>query len=109
MAAREPLELQPIEPGDDPLGDQLFDILRDALQPDSRLSLESLVQHITELLPEGKPYSTEVGLSLETCYEIPYSHATMVKIVTVIELVLNSTRFPKVDETDVSTLFHEFT
>lgn len=40
------MDLRLEEPGDDPLSDQIFDILRDALQPDSELPLEIAEQRI---------------------------------------------------------------
>jgi hypothetical protein len=38
------LDLQLEEPGDDPLSDQVFDIIRDILQPDSELPLDTAVK-----------------------------------------------------------------
>lgn len=106
MAEKMPLNLEPMERGDNALDDQLFDILHDAVQPDGRASLESQIQKITQLLPEGKPYSYGVSAFLATCYEIaeqiPYDHPSLSKLVTIIDLVLSSSRFPRTDNTDVS-------
>jgi hypothetical protein len=94
MSSPARLNLQLEEPGDDLLSDQAFDILRDTLQPDSESPLETAVQKIVALLPEGKPYSREVGVFLETCYEmadqIPYSHPSMTKLTNLVYLTLNS-------------------
>jgi len=88
------MDLRLEEPGDDPLSDQIFDILRDTLQPDSKLPLETAEQRIGALLPEGEPYTREVGTFLETCYEvadqIPYSHPSMTKLTTLLYSTLNS-------------------
>jgi hypothetical protein len=77
MSSSARLDLHLEEPSDDPLSDQVFDIVRDTLQPDSSLPLETAAQKIEAFLPEGKPYSSEAGTFLETCYEvadqIPYS------------------------------------
>jgi hypothetical protein len=92
MSSPARLNLQLEEPGDDLLSDQAFDILRDTLQPDSESPLETAVQKIVALLPEGKPYSREVGVFLETCYEmadqIPYSHPSMTKLTNLVYLTL---------------------
>jgi hypothetical protein len=93
MSSSARLDLQLEEPGDDPLSDQVFDIIRNTLQPDSELPLETAVKEIAALLPEGKPCSSEVGTFLETCYEvtdqIPYSHPSMAKLTTLVYSTLN--------------------
>jgi hypothetical protein len=95
------LDLQLEEPGDDPLSDQVFDIIRNTLQPDSELPLDAAVQKIEALLP--KPYSREVGTFLETCYEVadqvPYSHPSMTKLTTLVYSTLNSVWQSRVDKT----------
>ncbi|EGP89674.1 uncharacterized protein MYCGRDRAFT_90331 [Zymoseptoria tritici IPO323] len=48
------------EPDDDPLSDDVFGILRNTLQPDSELPLETAVQQITALLLDARLYSREV-------------------------------------------------
>ena len=94
MSSSVRLDLQLEEPGDDTLSDQVFDIVRNTLQPDFELPLENAVQKIGALLPESKPYSSEVGTFLETCYEvadqIPHSHPSMTKLVTLVYSTLNS-------------------
>jgi hypothetical protein len=93
MSSSARLDLQLEEAGDDPLSDQVFDIVRNTLQADSELPLETAVQEIGTLLPEGKPYSSEVGTFLETCYEvadqIPYFHPSMTKLTTLVYSILN--------------------
>ena len=102
MASSARLDLKLEDPGDDLLSDQAFDILRDTLQPDSETPLETAVQKIVALLPEGKPYSREVGVFLETCYEladqIPYSHPSMTKLTTLVYSTLNSVWQSQVDK-----------
>lgn len=94
MSSPARLDLQLEEPGDGPLSDHVFDIIRNTLQPDSVLPPETAVQEIGALLPEGKPYSSEVGTFLETCYEvadqIPYSHPSNTKLITLVYSTLNS-------------------
>ena len=103
MSSSARLDLQLEGPGDDPLSDQVFDIVRDTLQPDSELDLETVAQRIEALLPEGKPYSREVGTFLETCYEvadqIPYSHPSMTKLISLVYSTLNSVWQSQVDKT----------
>jgi hypothetical protein len=70
MSSLARLDLQLEEPGDNPLSNQVFEIIRGALQPNSKLPLETAIQRIVDILPEGKPYSSEVGTFLETCYEV---------------------------------------
>ncbi|SMQ47085.1 unnamed protein product [Zymoseptoria tritici ST99CH_3D7] len=76
------------EPGEDPLSDDIFDILCRSLQPDPELSMEATIQKITALPPQGKLYSREMGVFLETCYEvaeqIPFAHASMTRLTTII-------------------------
>ncbi|SMR45609.1 unnamed protein product [Zymoseptoria tritici ST99CH_1E4] len=93
-AARALLYFQLEEPDDDPLSDDVFGILRNTLQPDSELPLETAVQQITALLLDARLYSREVRVFLETCYklaeQIPYSHPSMIKLVALIDSVLGS-------------------
>ncbi|KAM0696432.1 hypothetical protein Q7P36_003678 [Cladosporium allicinum] len=93
MSSSVRLDLQLEEPGDDTLSDQVFDIVRNTLQPDFELPLENAVQKIGALLPESKPYSSEVGTFLENCYgmadQIPHSHPSMTKLVTLVYSTLN--------------------
>lgn len=106
MSAIERLDLRLEEPGDDPLSDKIFEILCKTLQPDGELSLESAARQISSLLPEGQPYSDKVGRFLTTCYEvaeqIPYSHPSMIKLVSVIDACLNSSKFLDATGTEVS-------
>lgn len=103
MSSSARLDLQLEEPGEDPLSDQIFDIIRDTLQPDSELHLETVAHKIGALLPERKPYSREVGTFLETCYEaadqIPYSHPSMTKLTNLVSSTLNSVWQSQIDNT----------
>jgi len=103
MSSSARLDLKLEEPGDDPLSDQVFDVLRNTLQPDSEYPLETAVQKIGTLLPQGKPYSSEVGTFLETCYEIadqiPYHHPSMTKLTTLVYSTLNFVWQAQVDKT----------
>lgn len=73
------LDLAPMEPGEDLLSDQFFDILRDLLQPRSEMPLEFAVQHITALFPQGKPYSSEVGTLLRHAMTLPNRFPTTIR------------------------------
>lgn len=106
MTSTQQLNLHLEEPGDDHLCDQIIDILRKALQPDATMSLEVAVEQIVALLPRGHPYSHEVGQFVETCYEaaeqIPYNHPSMIKLVTIIDSCLNSSKLLEGERAQVS-------
>jgi hypothetical protein len=100
MSAAQPqLEFELEEPGDDAIADKVFEILRNLLQPDTDFSLNDAAEQITESLPEGGSYSTEVGSFLWTCYElaqqIPYNHPSMTKLITLVHTCLDSPRLVK--------------
>nr|POF01080.1 hypothetical protein CFP56_21028 [Quercus suber] len=92
----ERLALQLEELGDDPLTDHVFDILANVLQPDSALSVDIAVTQLTALLPDRDPYSAEVDALImrviDLAEQIPYYHASMVKLVTIADLCLTSSR-----------------
>lgn len=94
-----------MEPGEDPELDLMFDRVCAALQPDSRIPFDEAITNITELVPAGKPYSSEMGDFAFTCFalaeQIPYNHVLTTKLVTIIELVSTSPRFPVVDGSEV--------
>lgn len=98
--AGERLNLMPEEPDfTNPLFLPMFEIFDKVLQPDSELSVEDAVAQLVVLLPEGKPYSSEVGDFIGTCVEmadaIPYTHSSMLKLVSILDLCLHSERFPE--------------
>ena len=106
----ERISLQLEEPGDDPLSDACFDILREAVQTDSTISLDNAAQQLLNLLPEGNPYSAP-GASflygfLCTCYQvaeqIPYARDdSQERLVIIIESVLMSDRLSPSEKTKV--------
>jgi len=104
----EHLDLQQCEPGDDPLLDAFFDIIREAVQAKSEVSLEESVRRLTDMIPEGKPYSSETSSFVWTCCEaarqIPYDHDSQDKTVTLIDSVLMSERLTPSDEEKVRIL-----
>lgn len=63
---------------------EVFLILRDFLQPDTTLSLRSVLQAISDLLPNDVPLSNEVWslgvVCLELAQQIPYSHSSQQKL-----------------------------
>ncbi|KAI9860061.1 MAG: hypothetical protein M1813_006409 [Trichoglossum hirsutum] len=76
--------------------DKIFIILRDFLQPDAALSLESTAKSILDLLPEEAPLSTEVWSFGELCFElaeqIPYYHPSQIKFARLLEYLGRSTK-----------------
>ncbi|KAK5162795.1 uncharacterized protein LTR77_011167 [Saxophila tyrrhenica] len=84
----------PDEPGEEPLYDTLFDILSQALQPDAELSLGSAVEQLSATIPSEQDHSSGMGTFLPTCYElaaqIPYNHASLVKVITIMDMVIAS-------------------
>jgi hypothetical protein len=82
-----------------PLFLPMFEIFDKVLQPDSELFVEDAVAQLVVLLPEGKPYSSEVGDFIGTCIEmadaIPYTHSSMLKLDSILDLCLHSERFPE--------------
>jgi len=112
------LDLHLEEPGEDVLADQVFDILQSSLQPDCEAPMASIVDQLRSLLPQGgEPYTSQVTTFLCCCYEvaeqIPYSHQSMDKLVTIIYLCLNSAsftgyRYQKLGETLYDWLTGEF-
>nr|POF01078.1 hypothetical protein CFP56_21026 [Quercus suber] len=97
MMATERLSLHLMEPGDLASIDEMFAILREVVQPDSAVSVERAATQLATFLPQGKPYASEVSYLLDTCYEmaeqIPYDHASMLKLVTIIDLCLSSSQW----------------
>ena len=106
----ERITLQLEEPGDDPLTDSCFDILCEAVQIDSTISLDNAAQQLLNLLPEGNPYLAPVSSFLlgilGTCYQvadqIPYPRGdSQERLVTIIESVLMSDRLSPPEKTKV--------
>jgi hypothetical protein len=86
--------------------DKVFIILRDFLQPDSTLSVESATQSILDLLPENAPLSDEIWSFGEVCFElaeqIPYYHPSQLKFARLLEYIGRST---KVNQRGTSKVF----
>jgi hypothetical protein len=104
--AGERLNLMPDEPDyNDPLFLPTFEILNKALQPDSGFSVEDAVSQLTALFSEGKPDSIEMGDFIGTCLEmaeaIPYTHPSMLKLVSILDLCLRSEQLPEKVESGV--------
>lgn len=68
---------------------KIFLVLRDFLQPDTTLSLESVVESIASFLPKNAPLSNEIWLFGELCFDlakhIPYHHPSQLKLARVLE------------------------
>ncbi|KAJ8612787.1 hypothetical protein MRB53_037258 [Persea americana] len=68
--------------------------------------IELTVSQLVSLIPQGKPYSIEMSGLVGSCFEIaeqiPYTHPSMIKLVTLIDLCLKSSHFDQVDGHAVS-------
>lgn len=91
------LTFQTAEPGDDPLGDQMFDVLHDALQPDTKVYSDPAANDILGLLSEHKPSFMEVDTFNMTCIEIaeelPDDHPSMAKLLITLAFVHSDPKF----------------
>ncbi|KAI9837081.1 MAG: hypothetical protein M1819_000730 [Sarea resinae] len=83
------LDLKLEDPPGHALTDKTFRLLRDFLQPDTVLTMESTAESILELLPENAPLSTDIWSFGETCIElaeqIPYYHPSQLKLAALFE------------------------
>ena len=70
-----------------------FPILRDYLEPGTKLSLESTASSILNLLPDFGPYPTRIeersfsGLCIEMGEQIPYHHPSQLKLVELLAYI----------------------
>ena len=76
----------------DPYSLKTFAILRDYLEPDTQLKLESTASSILNLLPENDPHhGIEVGsfsgLCIEMAEQIPYHHPSQLKLVELLAYI----------------------
>ena len=75
----------------DTLTEKCFYFLRDFLQPNTTLTLESTVQSIVKLLPEKAAPTTEfwtVGvLYIELAEQIPYNHPSQHKLASLVQFI----------------------
>lgn len=103
MAER--IDIQPLEPGDEPLSAEYFEVLREVVQPDATLATSDALEQLLGILPNDSV--DELMNLLQTCCEvgeqIPYHHASQSKLVTVLDSVLNSEKVVKLTEGAVST------
>nr|POF02279.1 hypothetical protein CFP56_65544 [Quercus suber] len=85
------------QPGDDELADQMFPLIRNALQATTGETLESAGQKLANLLPEGDPDTAEAHGFCDLCIvvaeQIPYNHPKLADVVTLVRIVLDSPRF----------------
>lgn len=92
-----------------PIPDKYFELLRDYLQPDSTLTMESVARSLEDLLPENAPQSPEVFGFGETCIEvaeqIPYQHPSQLKFVGLLEYLANSPKLGRVHTSKVGYLW----
>lgn len=74
----------------------VFIILRDFLQPNTALSLESVIESLTDLLPENASGSAEVYsfgvICLDLAEQIPYHHPSHQKMARLLEYFGKSTK-----------------
>lgn len=99
------LDLKMVDPPGDPIPDKTFALLRDFLQPDSNLRLESVARSIEDFLPENAPLSTEVWDFGESCIEvaeqIPYYHPSQLKLTGLLEYLANSPKLGRAHNSKV--------
>lgn len=76
--------------------DKASSILRDYLQPDTALTLDSAVQSSLDILPDKPAHSTDVWVFGEVCIElaeqIPYHHESQLKLAGLLERLGASTK-----------------
>ena len=90
----------------DPYELKTFAILRDYLEPDSQLRLESTAASILNLLPEKDPnHGSEVydfsGLCIELAEQIPYHHPSQLKLVELLAHIGMSDRLGKMSRSEI--------
>lgn len=87
------LILEPGEVDEDSFFVEVYSILRDSLQPESKLSSEETASKIGRMMPERKLYSSDVAGLYSICFEIaeqiPYDHISMPKHVAILDLCIN--------------------
>lgn len=89
-----------IERPTDTYCEKTFPILRDFLQLDAAVTLESTAKSILDLLPEKDPHSDNVGSFGEMCIElaeqIPYHHPSQLKLAALLEHLGKSTKLGQI-------------
>lgn len=74
----------------------VFTVLRDFLQPDTTLSVESVIELLTARLPENAPESSEVysmgTVFVDMAEQIPYHHPSHQKMARLLGYLGNSTK-----------------
>ncbi|KAF7169899.1 hypothetical protein CNMCM6106_004769 [Aspergillus hiratsukae] len=81
----------------DYIEDEVFQILNDYLQPDTKTHVDSAVKSILALLPENNPFSPKVWkvgeVVLQLAEQIPYHHPSQFKLARVMEELTTSPKF----------------
>lgn len=96
ISMSEHIAFSTLEPVDDfePSAHQWYDILRNAIQLDNKISTDDAVQNLVAIFPDTYPIGHELSIFEETCCEVaeqmPYHHASQNKLVTLLDLVLHS-------------------
>lgn len=84
----------------DPFSEKMFPILREFLQPDTAILLETTANKILDLLSEKSPNSTDVWAFGEICLElveqIPYHHPSQLKLAGLLEHLRKSTKIGQI-------------
>ena len=85
-----------VEPPLSTLEGKLFPILRDFLQPDNTLTVDSTAVKVLALLPAADPHSTDIWsfgrLCIELAEQIPYHHPSQLKLSALFESLSRSTQ-----------------
>lgn len=88
------LNFQLEELEDDTFAIQLYDILRQVLQPDATLYIEDATSQITAILPEKTPDASDIGEFFCICddvaEQIPFEHPSVTKLVNLVDLCINT-------------------
>lgn len=103
------LKIEGLKP---PFEHTIFRLLRDYLQPDTTMTLESTARSILALLPDSAPHeaphSYDVydfgGVCIELSEQIPYHHPSQLKLVGLLELLGQSTKLGQIHFSEVCTL-----
>ena len=89
-----------LEDSFDDLCKEMLPILRDFLQPDTAVLLETTANKILDLLPDKSPNSNDVWVFGEICIElaeqIPYHHPSQLKLAGLLELLGKSTKIGRI-------------
>ena len=101
------LDLKSEDSLDDPFTFKVFSLLSDHLQPDTTSTQQSTAKALLDLLPDGKPESSDIWSFGETCIDlaeqIPYHHPSQLKLAALLDCMGKSTKLKSSSGGKVST------